>query len=114
RRAQYVVVRTVALGQAAFDLSGPYGPLYIRDLGVTDLAEAAFWSGLVAGIAPLCAAIMGPFWGSLAYRYGRKPMVLRALVLISVMQFASAFVPDVYWLLVVRVIMGLFVGFTSL
>lgn len=114
QRDQYVVVMTVALAQVAFDLTQPFIPLYIRDLGVTDLAEAAFWSGLVAGIAPLCSAVMGPFWGSMADRFGRKPMVLRALVLISVMQFASAFVPDVYWLMVVRVVMGLFAGFTSM
>jgi DHA1 family multidrug resistance protein-like MFS transporter len=114
QRDQYVVVTTVALAQVAFDLTQPFIPLYIRDLGVTDLAEAAFWSGLVAGIAPLCAAVMGPFWGSMADRYGRKPMVLRALVLIAVMQFACAFVPNVYWLMVVRVIMGLFAGFTSM
>src|SRR5205823_9071447 len=50
----------------------------------------------------------------LADRYGRKPMVLRALIFISIMQFACAFVPNVEWLLVVRVLMGLFAGFTSM
>ncbi|MBA2451136.1 MAG: MFS transporter [Chloroflexi bacterium] len=114
QRDQYVVVFTVALAHVGFDLTQPFMPLYVRELGVSDLAEAAFWSGLVVGVAPLCAAIMGPFWGSLADRYGRKPMVLRALVIISVMQFAIAFVPDVYWLLAARVVMGLFAGFTSM
>lgn len=114
QRDLYVVVLTVALAHVAFDLTQPFVPLYVRQLGVSDLAEAAFWSGLVSGVAPLCAAIMGPFWGNLADRYGRKPMVLRALLIISVMQFASAFVPDVYWLVGVRVVMGLFAGFTSM
>jgi DHA1 family multidrug resistance protein-like MFS transporter len=113
-RNQYVVVLAVALAFASFELTQPFIPLYIRTLGADDLAEAAFWSGLVAGIAPLCAAVMGPFWGSLADRYGRKPMVLRALIFISVMQFASAFVPSVQWLLAARVMMGLFAGFTSM
>jgi MFS transporter, DHA1 family, multidrug resistance protein len=114
QRNQYVIVLTVALSQVAFDLTQPFIPLYIRDLGVTDLADASLWSGLVIGIGPLCAGIMGPVWGSLADRYGRKAMVLRALVLISVMQAVSAFVPNVQWLFVVRVIMGLFAGFTTM
>ena len=114
QRNQYVVVLTVALAHVGFDLTQPFIPLYVRDLGVSDLAEAAFWSGLVVGVAPLGAAITGPFWGALADRYGRKPMVLRALVIIAIMQFAIAFAPDVRWLLAARVVMGLFAGFTSM
>jgi DHA1 family multidrug resistance protein-like MFS transporter len=114
QRNQYVVVLTVALAHVAFDLTQPFVPLYVRDLGVSDLSEAAFWAGLVAGVAPLCAAVTGPFWGTLADRYGRKPMVLRALIIISIMQFASAFVPNVQWLLAARVVMGMFAGFTSM
>jgi MFS transporter, DHA1 family, multidrug resistance protein len=34
--------------------------------------------------------------------------------MIGMMQFAAAFVPDVYWLLAVRVVMGLFAGFTPM
>lgn len=115
QRDQYVVVATVALAHVAFDLTQPFIPLYIHeDLGVTDLAEAAFWSGLVVGIGPLCGALMGPIWGTLADRYGRKPMVLRALLMIGLMQVAIAFVPDVQWLLGLRVVMGLFAGFTPM
>jgi DHA1 family multidrug resistance protein-like MFS transporter len=114
QRNQYVVVVAVALAFCAFELTQPFVPLYIRELGVSDLSEAAFWSGIVAGVAPLCAAVMGPFWGSLADRYGRKPMVLRALVFIGVLQIASAFAPNVYWLLATRVLMGLSAGFTSM
>ncbi len=114
QRDQYFVVLTIALAHVAFDLTQPFIPLYVRDLGVTDLAEAAFWSGLVVGIGPLCGALMGPFWGALADRYGRKPMVLRALLMISVMQTAIAFAPDVHWLVGLRVVMGLFAGFTPM
>jgi MFS transporter, DHA1 family, multidrug resistance protein len=57
QRDQYVVVATVALAHVAFDLTQPFIPLYIReDLGVTDIQEAAFWSGLVVGTGPLCGA----------------------------------------------------------
>jgi MFS transporter, DHA1 family, multidrug resistance protein len=114
QRNQYGVVLAVGLAFTAFELSQPFIPLFIRDLGTADLAEAAFWSGLVAGVAPLGAAIMGPVWGGMADKYGRKPMVLRALIFIGVMQFSMAFVPNVQWLLAIRVLMGLFAGFTPM
>ncbi|MCC7106003.1 MAG: MFS transporter [Chloroflexi bacterium] len=114
QRAQFVVVLTVALAQVAFDLTQPFIPLYVRYLGVDDLAEAAFWSGVAAGLPPLCAAAMGPVWGALADRHGRKSMVVRAMVMIGIMQFASSFVPDVHWLIAARFVMGLFAGFTPM
>ncbi len=114
QRDQYLVVLTVALAQFGSDLSQPFLPLYVRELGVIDLHDAAFWSGLVVGVAPLSSGLMGPFWGTMADRFGRKAMVLRALVLISLMQFAMAFVPDVHWLLALRFLHGVIAGFTPM
>ena len=114
QRNQYAVVASVGLAFCAFELSNPFVPLYVRQLGVADLAEAAFWAGLISGITPLLAALMGPIWGSVADKYGRKSMVLRALICIGVAQFLTGFVPNVYWLLALRIVMGVFAGFTSM
>ncbi|MCC7107404.1 MAG: MFS transporter [Chloroflexi bacterium] len=114
QRSQLVVLATVVLAQVGFDLTQPFIPLYVRYLGTTDLNEAALWSGIVVGIGPLCASLMGPFWGALGDRLGHRMMVVRALAMISLMQLASGFVPDVRWLLVCRVVMGLFAGFTTM
>ena len=114
QRDQYVVVSTVALAHIAFDLTQPFIPLYVLELGVTDLADAAFWSGVIIGTGPLGSGLMGPVWGAMADRYGRKPMVLRAMIMIGIMQVAMAFAPNVQVLLALRVIMGLFAGFTPM
>jgi DHA1 family multidrug resistance protein-like MFS transporter len=114
QRDQYVVISTVALAHIAFDLTQPFIPLYVRELGVTDLADAAFWSGIIVGTGPLGSGLMGPVWGAMADRVGRKPMVLRAMIMIGIMQVAMAFAPNVEVLLVLRVIMGLFAGFTPM
>ncbi|MCC7371945.1 MAG: MFS transporter [Chloroflexi bacterium] len=114
QRNQLAIVSAVAVAFCAFELSNPFIPLYIRQLGVEDVNEAAFWAGMVSGITPLLAALMGPIWGSVADKYGRKSMVLRALICIGLMQTATAFVPNVYWLLAARVVMGMFAGFTSM
>jgi DHA1 family multidrug resistance protein-like MFS transporter len=114
QRNQYLVILTVVLARLGSDLSQPFIPLYVRELGVTDLAEAALWSGLVVGSAPLCTALMSPFWGAMADRFGRRAMVLRALTMISLMQMAQAFVPDVHWLVGTRAMLGVFAGFGAL
>jgi MFS transporter, DHA1 family, multidrug resistance protein len=111
QRNQYLVITTVALARIGSDLTQPFMALYVRELGVNDLAEAALWSGLVIGSAPLFSALMNPFWGAMADRFGLRAMVLRALVMISLMQMAQAFVPDVHWLLVARILLGAFAGF---
>ena len=114
QRDQYVVISTVALAHIAFDLTQPFIPLYVLELGVTDLADAAFWSGVIVGTGPLGSGLMGPVWGAMADRVGRKLMVLRAMIMIGIMQVAMAFAPSVEVLLVLRVIMGLFAGFTPM
>src|SRR5688500_6242145 len=114
QRDQYVVGATVALAHVAFDLTQPFIPLYVRELGVTDLTEATFRSGLVVGKGPRVGAIVGPVGGADADRYGRKMMVLRALIMIGIMQIAIAFAPDVQILLGLRVVMGMFAGFTPM
>ena len=114
QRNQYIVVATVALAQVGSDLTQPFIALYVRYLGVTDLTEASRWSGLVVGAAPLCSALMSPLWGSMADRFGRKAMVLRALLMISLMQMAQALVPDVHWLLAARIVLGMFAGFSTM
>ena len=52
QRNQYAVVLSVALAFCAFELTQPFMPLYIRELGAEDLADAAFWSGLVVRRRP--------------------------------------------------------------
>ena len=114
QRAQYLVILCVAMSHVGFDLTQPFLPLYVRYLGVSDLSEAAFWSGLVVGIAPLGGALLGPLWGVAADRFGRKAMVLRSLVMMSILQFVMAAAPDVIWLFWARLAVGLFAGFGAM
>jgi MFS family permease len=42
--------------------------------------DLAFWSGLAGGASGFAQAVASPVWGSLSDRYGRRPMLLRAMV----------------------------------
>lgn len=91
----------------------PFFPSLLEDLGLQDRAEVAVWAGLLYGAAPFSAAIMSPLWGSLGDRYGRKLMVLRSLVAITVFVGAMAFATTPWQLLVLRLLQGTFSGFIA-
>lgn len=92
-----------------FASSFPIWSYYIQDLGVTGDAVAK-WSGLIISAASFTMGLMGPIWGSLSDRYGRKVMVIRAMfggaVTIGLMGFAQR----VEHMLILRLIQGAFTG----
>lgn len=57
----------------------PVLPFYVQQLGVTSPDAVKFWSGTIFSAHAVTMAVMAPVWGSLADRYGRKPMVERAM-----------------------------------
>src|SRR5271157_2386201 len=62
----------------AMTLLVPSLPLYVAELGVHDPAAIAQWSGVAFGATFFAAALIAPFWGKMADRYGRKLMLVRA------------------------------------
>jgi MFS transporter, DHA1 family, multidrug resistance protein len=63
-----------------FSFAFPFLPVYLRQLGVHDIGQLALWSGVAGGASGAALAIMSPLWGVLADRYGRRAMLLRAMV----------------------------------
>lgn len=84
----------------------PFLPLYIRDLGVTDPQQAKLWSGIVFSGPYYLAILFSPLWGSLGDKYGRKLMIIRALLGLSVAVFLMSFAQNVYQLFLLRVFQG--------
>src|SRR2546425_8501337 len=80
------------LGYTGFTLVMPFLPLFIGQLGVTDIGEIAMWTGVSLGVTPGLTAILAPAWGRLGDRYGRKIMVERSLISFVVLMAAMAFV----------------------
>ena len=72
------------------------------------------WSGLSLGVTPALTAIMSPFWGRLADRYGRKVMVERSLVSFVVVMAALAYVTRPWQVFALRAAQGLFAGYGAL
>jgi MFS transporter, DHA1 family, multidrug resistance protein len=92
----------------------PFLPLYFQQLGVQDVGEIAMWSGLSLGVTPALTALLAPFWGRLADRYGRKVMVERSLVSFIVVMAALAYVTRPWQVFALRAVQGLFAGYGAL
>ena len=92
----------------------PFLPLYFRLLGVNDVGEIAMWSGLCLGVTPGLTAMLAPFWGRLADRYGRKIMVERSLVSFVIVMGALAYVQRPWHVFALRAMQGFFAGYGSL
>ena len=104
-----LVVFTAFVG---FQFFSPFLPLYVQELGVTDPAEVAVWSGVLMAVTPGVSGLLGPLWGRLADRVGRKLMLIRSLAGFVVIIAAMGLVTSVYQLFIARMFQGVFAGFS--
>ena len=82
-------------------------PAFLIELGVTKHTE--MWSGLLFSSA-FAGALSSPFWGAVGDKYGRKPMIIRAGLVLFVIYILMAFVTNEYQVLILR-LAGLLSGF---
>lgn len=81
--------------------------------GITDEIELTFWGGAIYGMAPFSAAIIGPVWGALGDRFGKKPMAIRANLAIALTTLLMPFAPTPFVLLLLRIVQGAFAGYVA-
>lgn len=94
----------------SFTLVMPFISVFVEELGV-GTGQVEYYAGLAVSANAFAAAVMAPIWGSLADRYGRKPMMVRAAFAMIFTMGGMAFVPNVFWLIVLRVLNGVFTGY---
>jgi len=94
---------------ASFSMVIPFLPLFLLQIGVTHDTEV--WSGLLYSCSFLAGALVSPFWGSLADKYGRKPMIIRSGFSLCVIYILTSFVTSPYELLGLRTLQGLLAGY---
>ena len=95
---------------ASISLVVPFMPIFVEQLGIEG-DQVAFYSGLAISVSAISAAVVSPIWGILADKYGRKPMMIRAGLAMTITMGGLAFVPNVFWLLFLRFLNGVFTGF---
>ena len=74
----YISVLVAVFGIAMCFL---FTPLFLaNELGLHDPKQLAFWTGISSAGFGISRAITSPLWGAAADRFGRKPMLIRAMV----------------------------------
>jgi DHA1 family multidrug resistance protein-like MFS transporter len=92
----------------------PFLPLFIRELGVSDVGEIALWTGAILAVTPALTALMSPFWGRLADRFGRRIMAARSIVSCAIVMGAMAFVTRPWHVFALRAALGFLTGYGGL
>ena len=95
---------------ASISLVVPFMPIFVEQLGIEG-DQVAFYAGLAISVSAVSAALISPIWGILADKYGRKTMMIRAGLAMTITMGGLAFVPNIYWLLFLRLLNGVFTGF---
>ena len=97
----------------AMTLLLPFLPVYIAELGITDQAAIAQWSGIALGATFFSAALVAPFWGWMADRFGRKLMLVRASLGMAIAMSLMGMAHNVWELVGLRLFAGFAGGYAS-
>ena len=113
-RNQIAVTAAAFVGFTGFTLVMPFLALYIQELGATDRADVAFWTGITLGVTPAVTAICSPFWGRVGDRFGNKLLVQRSLLGGIVIMILMAQATRPWHLFALRAVQGLIAGYGPL
>ena len=113
QRTLWAMVGIQFVMTAAFSMLSPIMPLFLPVLGVGSARAVALWAGILAGTTSFVAAFASPLWGRLADRHGRKLMLLRSSIAVSVFAALMGAATNVWQVFACRALMGVFAGFSS-
>jgi MFS family permease len=92
----------------------PFLALYMGELGVTDTADIALWTGITLGVTPAVSALVAPLWGRVGDRFGNKLLVQRSLLSCIVVMVLMAYATEAWHLFALRGLQGFVAGYGPL
>jgi len=88
-------------------------PFYMQELGVSSYQEVLSWLATFSSGAAIAMMFSAPLWGSLADRYGRKMMLVRATAAGAILAFLMGLAQSPLQLVILRILQGAFCGTVS-
>jgi MFS family permease len=101
-------IETVFWGQI-----GAFTPLYLPRLGVAP-RDVPTWIGAIAVVSNLVGLPFLPFWGALADRFARQPIIVRSFVVHMIAGMLAVLAGNVWVFLVARSVMSFALGVSGL
>lgn len=106
----YTLWAAQIISMMSFGFCNPFMAFYVQELGVTNPDSVKTYTGLLQAAPAVTMAIMSPIWGIAADKWGKKFMLLRAMLSASLVIFGCGLVTSADQLVVLRFIQGLFTG----
>ena len=113
KRTLILTAVSQVLSLVGFSFVTPFIPLFIQQLGIHGEANITLWAALLTGGSSVFMIVAAPIWGALADRHGRKVMVVRAALSAGVLVVLMGAVQNVWQLLFLRLLQGMFTGTVS-
>ncbi len=101
------IIITVAMDSIGIGLMMPVMPDLIREITGQSVSEAAVWGGMMAFTYAGMQFLFGPTIGNLSDRFGRRPVLLTSLAIMSVSYLIFAQAQVIWLLFVARAITGI-------
>lgn len=101
------IVATILIDGIGAGLIFPVLPDLILEVTGKTLSEAAVWGGVLATGYAVMQFVFGPIVGNLSDRYGRKPILISALLVLAIDYVIMAIAGSIWLLLLGRIIAGL-------
>lgn len=109
RRTLNTIFITQIMTLIGFSCVFPFFPLYIQTLGISGSA-VVLWAGVITFVGSATLAVASPIWGALADRYGRKPMLVRAMGGAALVTALLIIAPNIWVVLLLRFLQGVLTG----
>ncbi len=94
-------------------IAAPFMPFLLLHMGVQPMSQVYYWTGAILASGSLSSAIFAPIWGAIGDRTGRKAMVLRSSIAVGATMALMGICQTPLELLAVRLLAGVFSGFSS-
>ncbi|MFV1463908.1 MULTISPECIES: MFS transporter [unclassified Phaeobacter] len=101
------ILATLMIDAIGIGIVFPIMPDLMLRVGAESTAEGALWSGIMMSAYAAAMFLFGPIVGSLSDAYGRRPILILALVTLTI-DYVIMALAQTYWMLLVgRVIAGM-------
>ena len=106
----YTLWVTQVFSLMGFGFCIPFIPFYFQEMGVTNPTELNHFVGLAFAVPAATMAVTAPIWGIVSDRYGRKVMILRAMIAAALLLVLMGLVTSVWQFMILRALQGVFTG----
>jgi len=102
-----LVLFTIFMDMAAIGIIIPLYPKLMEEISHTNLSSSSIYSGWMQFSYSFVQFLCLPLLGVFSDRYGRRPLILLAILGLSLDFFMTAWAPNLFWLFLSRILAGM-------